>query len=159
MRHLATAKNMDGKSERRGVELGAQWNVNEWFGLSTSYTYTDSTEQNFAGEDVQELRRPRHAGSLSANFRSNNERIRATLTADYGGTRNDIFFPPFPALPEIVTLQSYWILDLTAQYQLTPSFGIFAKGTNLLDQDYEQVYGYQTLGRAGYLGIRANFGQ
>ena len=105
------------------------------------------------------MRRPRHAGSLSANFQSNNERIRATLTADYGGTRDDIFFPPFPAFPEIVTLQGYWILDLTAQYQLTPSFGIFAKGTNLLDQDYEQVYGYQTLGRAGYLGIRANFGQ
>jgi outer membrane cobalamin receptor len=29
----------------------------------------------------------------------------------------------------------------------------------LLDEDYEQVYGYQTPGRAGYLGIRVNFGQ
>lgn len=156
---LFTAENMDGKSERSGVELDAHWNVNERFGLSASYTYTDSTEQNFSGEDVQELRRPRHAGSLSANFRSSNERIQATLIADYGGTRDDIFFPPFPAPPEIVTLQSYWLLDLTVQYQLTPSFGIFAKGTNLLDQDYEQVYGYQTLGRPGYLGIRANFGR
>lgn len=156
---LFTAENMDGKSERSGVELDAQWNVNERFRLSASYTYTDSTEQNFSGENVRELRRPRHAGSLSANFRSNNERIQATLIADYGGTRDDIFFPPFPAPPEIVNLESYWLLDLTVQYQLTPSFGIFAKGTNLLDQDYEQVYGYQTLGRAGYLGIRANFGQ
>jgi len=156
---LFTAENMDGTSERSGVELGAQWNVNERFGLSAAYTYTDSTEQNFSDEDVRELRRPRHAGSLSANFRSNNERIQATLIADYGGTRDDIFFPPFPAPPEIVNLESYWLLDLTVQYQLTPAFGIFAKGTNLLDQDYEQVYGYQTLGRAGYLGIRANFGR
>jgi outer membrane cobalamin receptor len=29
----------------------------------------------------------------------------------------------------------------------------------LLDEEYEQVYGYQTPGRAGYLGIRVNFGQ
>jgi vitamin B12 transporter len=108
---------------------------------------------------VKELRRPRHAGSLAANFRSNNNRLQATLTADYGGTRDDIFFPPFPDLPEIVTLQSFWLLDLTAQYQLTRSFGIFAKGTNLLDEEYEQVYGYRTLGRAGYVGIRVNFGR
>ncbi len=156
---LATAENKDGTSERSGVELASQWQVNEHFELGASYTYTDATEQDAAGEDVRELRRPRHAGSLSANFQSSNERIRANLTADYGGDRDDIFFPPFPALPEIVTLQSYWLLDMTVQYQLTSTFGVYMKGTNLLDENYEQVYGYQTLGRAGYIGIRANFGR
>ncbi len=52
-----------------------------------------------------------------------------------------------------------WLVDLTAQYQLTPSVRLFARGTNLLDEDYEQVYGYRTLGRAGYLGVRIGFGQ
>jgi vitamin B12 transporter len=70
-----------------------------------------------------------------------------------------MFFAPFPALPETVTLQNYWLLDLTVQYQLTPSVSIFARGANLLDEDYEQVYGYQTAGRAGYLGVRTTFGQ
>jgi vitamin B12 transporter len=156
---LSTAQNKDGKSERSGVELGAQWTVNDRFELSASYTYTDSTEPDAAGEDVQELRRPRHAGSLAANFRSNSDLLQATLTADYGGSRNDIFFPPFPAVPAIVTLPSYWLLDLIVQYQLTRSLGIFARGANLLDEDYEQVYGYQTPGRAGYLGVRVSFGQ
>lgn len=156
---LSTAENRDGKSERSGVELGAQWNLNEWLGLGASYTYTDSTEPDALGDDIPELRRPRHAGSLSADFRSGGEKIRAALIADYGGTREDIFFPPFPASSKIVTLQDYWLLDLTVQYQLTPSVSIFARGTNLLDEDYEQVYGYQTLGRAGYLGVRTNFGQ
>lgn len=156
---LSTAENRDGKSERSGAELGAQWNVNERLGLGVSYTYTDSTEQNALGEEVPELRRPRHTGSLSANFRSSSERIRAVLTADYGGSQDDLFFPPFPAAPEIVTLQNYWLLDLTVQYQLTPSVSIFARGTNLLDEEYEQVYGYQTPGRAGFVGLRTNFGQ
>ena len=156
---LSSAENKDGKSQRSGVEAGAQWNVTDRFGLGASYTYTDSTEENFTGEDTRELRRPRHAGSLSADFRSGSERFQATLNADYGGTRDDIFFPPFPALPEIVSLRSYWLVDLTTQFRLTKSVSLFARGTNLLDEDYEQVYGYQTLGRAGYLGIRANFGQ
>ncbi len=156
---LSTAENKDGTSERSGVELGAQWTANEYFGFNASYTYTDSTEENFAGEEVKELRRPRHAGSLAANFQSGNDLLQATLTADYGGSRDDIFFPPFPALPETVSLQSYWLLDFIAQYQLTPSVSVFARGTNLLDEDYEQVYGYQTPGRAGYVGVRVNFGR
>ena len=156
---LSTAENIDGKSQRSGIELGAQWQVNERFGLGAAYTYTDSTERNLDGENVRELRRPKHAGSVAANFQSMEERLHAVLTLDYDGAREDIFFPPFPALSEIVTLKRYWLLDLTVQYQLTPALGIFVKGTNLLDQNYEQVYGYQTSGREGYVGLRAGFGQ
>jgi len=156
---LGTAKNLAGESKRSGVELGTQWTVNEWFGLGASYTYSDSTQADGLGQDIPELRRPRHSGSLSASVQSDNDKVRTALTADYGGTREDMFFAPFPALPETVTLQNYWLLDLTVQYQLTPSVSIFARGANLLDEDYEQVYGFQTPGRAGYLGVRTNFGQ
>ena len=51
------------------------------------------------------------------------------------------------------------LVDLTLQLQLSASMTMYAKGTNLLDDNYEQVYGYQTLGRAGYLGLRLNFGE
>jgi len=159
MTFLATAENMPGTSTRSGAELGAQWRLNESFNLGASYTYTDSEEENFLGEKVQEVRRPRHAGSLSLGYRSSNRRFNAALAADYGGTRTDVFFPPFPEPSETVTLDSYWLLDLTLHYELTKSSSLFARGTNLLDEEYEQVYGYQTPGRAGYLGIRLNFGQ
>ena len=112
---LSTAENIDGKSQRSGIELGAQWQVNERFGLGAAYTYTDSTERNLDGENVRELRRPKHAGSVAANFQSMEERLHAVLTLDYDGAREDIFFPPFPALSEIVTLKRYWLLDLTVQ--------------------------------------------
>lgn len=150
---LSTAENIAGESERSGVEFAARWNIAESFGVAGHYTYTDAKEQN-----VRELRRPRHSGGLSADYRSSNEIFSATLTADYGGERSDIFFPPFPNSPEIVTLGNYWLLDLATQYQITPSVTLFAKGTNLLDEDYEQVFGFNTLGRAGYAGVRVNFG-
>jgi vitamin B12 transporter len=104
------------------------------------------------------LRRPRHSGGVSLDFRNASERFSTSLNADYGGTRSDIFFPPWPDPSEIVTLSNYWLLDLAVQFRATPSVTLFAKGSNLLDEDYEQVYGYRTPGRAAYFGIRLSFG-
>ena len=156
---LATAQNMDGDSERSGIELAGRWNLSERFAVAGSYTYTDSHEPSPTGEDVSELRRPRHAGNLSFDFTSLNEKWQATLAADYGGTRNDLFFPPFPDPSQVVTLDAYWLVDLAVHYRVTPAVTLFARGTNLLDDEYEQVYGYRTLGRAGYVGVRTSFGR
>ena len=156
---LSTAENMSGKSKRSGVELASRWNMNDSFGIGAHYTYTDSTEQDFLGNDVHELRRPKHSGGLSLDFRPTEERFSASLNADYGGSRTDIFFPPWPQPSEIITLSNYLLLDLAAQFEATSSVTLFAKGSNLLDEDYEQVFGYRTQGRAGYLGVRMNFGR
>lgn len=151
---LSTAENMAGESRRSGIELAAQWTLNERFALGGHYTYTDSS-----AEGLSEIRRPRHSGGISANYRAQNERFSTSLNADYGGTRNDTFFAPWPAPPEIVTLGNYWLVDLTIQYQASPTISLFAKGSNLLDEDYEQVYGYRTAGRAAFVGTRMSFGR
>ncbi len=155
---LSTAENMSGKSRRSGAELAARWLISDSVGVSANYTYTDSTEQDFLGNDVRELRRPRHSGGFSLDYQTTSERFSASLNADYGGTRSDIFFPPWPDPSEIVTLSNYWLVDLATQYRVTDSITVFAKGSNLLDEDYEQVYGYRTPGRAAYFGVRVNFG-
>ena len=156
---LSTAENMPGKSKRGGVELATRWTVSDAIGLGAHYTYTDSTEQDFLGNDVRELRRPKHSGGVSMDFRTANERFSASLNADYGGSRTDIFFPPWPDPSEIVTLGNYWLVDLALQYQATESVTVFAKGSNLLDEDYEQVFGFRTPGRAGFVGARVSFGR
>ena len=155
---LSTAENMPGKSKRNGVELSARWTVSDSIGFAANYTYTDSSEQDYLGNDVTELRRPRHSAGLSLDYRTSNERFSTSLNADYGGTRTDIFFPPWPDPSEIVTLSDFWLIDLAAQYRATDTITVFAKGSNLLDDDYEQVYGYRTPGRSGYFGVRVSFG-
>ena len=150
---LSTAENETATSKRSGAELGARWRLSDAFDLVANYTYTDSKQQ---GE--REIRRPRHAASLALDYRSLSERLSASLAADYGGTRSDTFFPPFPEAMQTVTLDNYWLLDLTLRYQLSDSTSVYAKGTNLLDEDYEQVYGYRTPDRAAYLGLRVRFG-
>lgn len=151
---LATAENIPGTSERNGVELAARWALSERVGLNTSYTYIDSTSEN-----IQEVRRPRHSGSIDVDWGFMDERGRFSLTATYGGTRNDTFFPPWPNPPELVTLSNHWLLDLTGQYRVADGVKVFVRANNLLGTDYEQVYGYSTPGRAAYAGVQVAFGQ
>ena len=151
---LFTAENLDTTSKRSGVEFGAGWAVSERVDLTMNYTYTDSTENGAA-----ELRRPRHTGNINIDVNILEARGRVTVAANYGGTRKDIFFPPWPNPSEIVTLSNYWLLDLTAQYQATNSVKLFARASNLLDTNYEQVFGYNTPGRAVYGGVEVGFGQ
>jgi vitamin B12 transporter len=155
---LSTAENLDGKSTRQGVEFAATWRPAENVDFAASYTYTDSAEEDAQGLEIAELRRPRHSGSLSAAYRFMENRGNVLLHADYGGEQDDIFFPPFPASSEIVTLDDYWLVGITAAYDVTPKLNLFARTTNLLDEDYEDVYGYRTPGRAAWIGMRLHFG-
>jgi len=155
---LFTAENIDGDSIRKGVEAAATFNVTENLSFGGSYTYTDSTQNDGSGDDVRELRRPRHSGSLNSSYRFLDERATLTVVADYGGTSTDIFFPPFPEPSEIVSLDSFWLLDLTASYDINRNTNIFVRALNLLDEDYEQVYGYRTPGRSAFVGVRLGFG-
>ena len=156
---LFTAENIDGDSVRTGVEAAATFNLTDNLSFGGSYTYTDSTENDGSGNDVRELRRPRHNGSLNTSYRFLDERANLRFVADYGGTSTDIFFPPFPAPSEIVSLESHWLLDLTASYDINQDTNIFVRANNLLDEDYEQVYGYRTPGRSAYVGVRLGFGK
>ena len=151
---LSTAENMPGTSDRKGIELAARWDISASLGMQANYTYVDSSS-----DSGDEVRRPRHAGSIEFDYAFLEGRGHLALMADYGGTRDDIFFPPWPNPPEVVSLGNYWLLDLTAQYRLSDSTNLFIRGTNLLDTDYEQVYGYNTPDRAGYAGIEVAFGR
>ena len=156
---LFTAENMLGSSSRAGIELVVTVDISDDFDVGLSYTYTDSSEKDDQGNNSHELRRPRHVGSLNANYRFLADRANLTLVADYGGSQDDIFFPPFPAPSEIVTLDSYWLLDLAVSYDVSAKFAVFVRASNLLDEDYEQVYGYRTPGRSYFFGIRYRHGR
>ncbi|MCI0516211.1 MAG: TonB-dependent receptor [Woeseiaceae bacterium] len=155
---LFTAENLPGKSARSGIEFAAAFRTGGMVEVGGTYTYTDTTEEDDQGQDVQEIRRPRHTGNLYANLRFMDDRFNVLLNADYGGEQDDVFFPPFPEPSAIVTLDSYWLLGLTASWDISRAFTVFARGSNLLDETYEEIYGYRTPGRAGYLGMRVRFG-
>lgn len=155
---LFTAANEESGSRRQGAESFVQWALDNGFQVRANYTYTDAT-QDMAGDiRVDELRRPRHQGSLSFNYQTPADKLSLSLVADYGGEQLDQFFPPFPEPSRIVSLDSHWIAELSLGYALTERTRVFARVSNLLGEDYEQVFGYRTPGRSAYLGFRASLG-
>ncbi len=51
-------------------------------------------------------------------------------------------------------LDDYWLVRLAGSYELTPGVEAFGRIENLLDQNYQEVLGYETAGLAAYAGLR-----
>jgi vitamin B12 transporter len=154
-----TAVNLSDDSKRKGIEAEARYFTGSNIELAATYTYTDTTQPDFAGVDVREVRRPRHAGSISGNYRFAAERANLYLLADYNGSQTDSVFLPPDFLPETVKLGNYWLITLTAGFDVTESLNVFARVTNLADEDYANVFGFNTPGREAYAGFKVTLGQ
>lgn len=154
-----TAENVEGTSDRQGIEATLDAKLTATLGVKASYTYTDATEPNsVTGNDVDELRRARHLASATVNW-SPTSKLNFSLNAQYTGTQDDIFFPPYPQSSQVLELDDYTLLNFTANYQMNKQLSLYTRLDNLLDEDYEEVYGFQSLGFGAVAGVRYNFSQ
>lgn len=142
--------NLVGTSERRGIEVAAQLAVMPNLWLGASYTYLDATEP----DGTEEIRRAPHSGRADVTYRFDEGRGTFNVAAVYNGEMTDRNFLPFPQPPVIVTLDEYWLVTAGASYELKPGFELYGRVENLLDERYEEVSGFNTLGIAAYAGVR-----
>ena len=155
---LFTARNKDTDSKRRGIETIFDTRLGKALTLAASYTYTDATEKDGAGQSVEEVRRPKHMGGITANYRFADERGNLNLNLQYNGSQQDIFFSPQTYTSEFIKLDAYTLLNLAASWKLTQSLELTGRVSNLLDEDYEEVLGFARPGRGVYAGLRGRFG-
>ena len=148
-----TAANKEGLSKRQGAELTAAISIDDSLSLSAAYTYTDSVESDGAGGYRDEVRRARHTASLNLSWQAL-DNLHILTNAQFNGSQQDQFFPPWPAPSEIVTLSDYTLVNINANYSASDRLDIYLRLDNLLDEDYEEVFGYQTLGFGASLGLR-----
>jgi vitamin B12 transporter len=147
---LFSTANRHETSNRSGIEATAAWQLADKLRLSANYAYLDATQpDDVTLTQVHELRRPKHSGSIAVDG--------ATGKITYGGSiayvgrhfdQRDTF--PFAR----VTLGSYWLADARVAYAIRPGIELFARVSNALNQQYEDVFGYRTERRAAYAGIR-----
>ena len=142
--------NAPGKSQRSGVEASVDWTVSKTLRLSANYAYLKATQPDpVTGAQRTEARRAKHSGSIVVDGSSGPLKYGASLV--YVGKHvdnRDVF--PFDRL----TLQSYWLADARVAFAIRPGIEIFARGSNLLDQRYQDVFTYRTEPRALYAGLR-----
>lgn len=152
---LSSVANAEGVSKRRGVELTAAVAPAPGLRFDASYAWLDATQQRTAGGPrTREVRRPRHAVSGSATWRSGPVTLGGALA--WVGAREDVDFDGFPA--RTVRLDDYALLGVRAGWRLGARVELFGRVENALGADYEDVFGYATPGRAAYGGVRIAWG-
>ncbi|MCX7554253.1 TonB-dependent receptor [Marinicella sp. S1101] len=154
---LFTAANQTGESERSGFELNLSSSISTQLDLDFNYTYTDATEENAAGMEVTEVRRPNNMASLSLDYRFADNRAQLYGQLNYQDDQLDVFFDPTSFTSSNVKLGSYTTFDLTFSWQLNQQLQLYAKGQNLFDENYEEVLGYARPGAAFYAGLKGSF--
>lgn len=146
----STTGNRATKSTQRGVELFANARLSDAFSFDGAYTHLDAKENH-----VKEIRRPTTIASANLTWHASQDRGSATLTVRYNGDMTDSDFSAFPA--RTVTLKSYTLVNLAGSWNLTEHVEVFGRIENLADETYQEVYGFNTPGRAAYAGVRARF--
>jgi vitamin B12 transporter len=104
-----------------------------------------------SGIQRDEVRRPGNTGSVNANYILGKSNL--NLNVSYNGEQFDDYFPPFPTPQEVVTLGSYTLVTLSYRYNINDALQLTTRLENLLDEQYEEVFGYRAPGLAGHLGI------
>lgn len=96
------------------------------------------------------LRRPRHAARASVVFTPMRD-LTVEPILRLVGDRADTFFGGR------VTLKGYARFGLAADYKLNTSVSVFARGENLTQVKYEDVYNFGTAGRSVYAGVHVTW--
>ena len=135
----------------KGVELFLRLRPLPDLSLLASYTRTDAEDRKTG---LTLIRRPRHKYGMEASYRFL-EKGNLSLSYRYVGKRFDYDWTVYPAAR--VTLSKYVLIGLAASYDLTPYLQLFARGENLLDEDYEEISGYGTPGRSVFAGLKLSF--
>ncbi|MEX1107635.1 MAG: TonB-dependent receptor [Dongiaceae bacterium] len=148
---VGTVVNLDGESERQGIEVSLNTEPFEGFTVYGAYTYLDAEDPN----GVTEIRRPKHIASLFANYEFMEERVNINLGVEYNGEQTDTDFGMFPSVTR--TLDEFVLVSVAGSYELTENIALFARVENLLDENYEEVFGNNTPGLGVYGGFRVGF--
>jgi len=104
------------------------------------------------------LRRPTHTLSIFIGQHIAS-RARVTGVLRFVGDRDDRNFSAYPAEP--IVLPSYVTIDVAGEVTVwqgrtgRPRFDATARVSNLLDEDYQEVFGFLTAGRTVTVGVRA----
>lgn len=133
-----------GRSHSKGAELQLIMPLVSWLRLETGFT-RNLTQ---TADDLPRVRRPGKALNLALYFYPLEKLVlllnnRWERDAVDGARRTP--------------LDNYALLDMSVSYTLLTQWDIFARLENALDENYQEVPGYNSAGRAAHLGTRFTF--
>jgi len=71
---------------------------------------------------------------------------------------DDFVFGGAPDFPSgVIALDDYLLVTAAASYKLNSGLEIYGRVENVLNEDYEEIFGFETAGLAAYAGLRWKF--
>ncbi len=147
----STYANADGKTKVFGFEVSMQTKLSDRFDLTANYSFTDRIDNVVLRRVAKQKVNASLRGLLF-------DRTYATLRYQYNDPRQDAFFNSTTFATEAVTLDAFQLVDLDFSHKLAQKdITFFAAVTNLFNEDYQELFGFQTRGRNFRMGVRLGF--
>ncbi len=141
--------NNDGISNAKGVETSIRYKLTKYLNLGGNYTFTQVENQ---------LNRliPKHKGNIDLNYTF--KRGSFGVNYQFVDKRSDAYYDSNIWATQAVNLASYQLVNSNISYELLPNrLHIFGAVTNILNEDFQEVIGYNTRGRNYKIGLNFLF--
>ena len=142
---LIESKNVDSSlniSSSDGFEISVNSKISEEINLYLNYSYIDSID----GRGQRLINIPKDSGELALTYNSSFN-LSGSLTIKYNGSEIGTYG----------NLDSWSRADINLFYKLNNFSEVYFRVENLLDKNYQQVFGYGTPDRSGLVGVKVNF--
>lgn len=136
-----------GDATINGVEVEVAANLADHIGVRANYTYTNN--------DNEAIRIPKNKVNINLSYALESS-TNFSLNYQFNDKRDETDFTSWPSTP--VELGSYSLFSFTANHQIIKNrMTLFASVTNILNEDFEEILGYNTRGRNYSVGFQLNF--
>lgn len=142
--------NIEGTSRLKGFEISYQKLLFEKLLIGTNYTYIDAKDAD--GKKL--IRRPKSQVGMNVSY-SATKKLVITADGTYIGSRKDNDFSTWPATE--VETGRYFVANAKVDYNINKAWKTYFKVNNILDKEYQTVYGYAAAERSFYIGVEAKF--
>ena len=138
------------RAEAHGIEAQAVVTIGA-LKLDGNYTWTAADDRSAGTANFGKWlpRRPRHTANASISY-----------DWDFGLTTGAALRwsgHSFDNASNATRLDGYTLVDLRAEFALSPEVRLFGRVENLFDEDYMTAFRFNSLGRSIYAGIRGRF--
>jgi vitamin B12 transporter len=144
----------------KGVETEIRYSISPRLQFTANYTYLEgaiTTSNNGKDSSYFNLyRRPKHNLNLGAGYQLT-EKLFLSAGFRWVGKRQDLYFNPDTFEAEPKSLGAYHNLDVYAKYKVVHNIDVYADFRNITNQQYFELYGYNSRRFNFMAGVRVNF--
>ena len=141
----------------QGIEVTGNITPINGLKLRANYTFMESENRspNTFNRDLQQ--RPRHRFNLDVTY--NIPYIDAELYGAWAHVEDAVELERGnAAIKASQEIDEYDVIDVKIQKDLTDSFSVYGRATNLLDEDYAESGGFPAPGRTVFVGLDMKYG-